>query len=208
MKGILSDGVNEPDMSPPPIIAQIPASGPKLKSAITAAAEYLEQYRYEHGFSWGSSDTNALLWRTLLNLSSQGSDRIVTPLFKRQELAIPSRVELTGRRWAQWQRWYAREIQHGLEHFCSSINVPVLYGARLSDGRGGYADSSEAFYYLSFCSPLQCSAREPVDSVDREQPNGFQRVSCSWWLCAGIGASAALTATLLIGGRARRPAPR
>ncbi len=192
-------------MNPPRAIDQMPASGPKLQAAISAAADYLEQYRSDNGFSWASAHPDALVWRTLLKLSSQGFDRTVTPLFQRQELAIPSRVELTGRRWTQWQRWYAREIKAGLEHLCSSIKVPVLYGARMSNTRGGYADSSEAFYYLSFCPPLPCSARSAAGSSERmraDVPNG---PSSPWWLWAGIGVGAALTAaTLVTEVRARR----
>jgi hypothetical protein len=156
---------------------QHPATGPKLGLAIQRALQALDEYRTDCGFSsWDAcGDQDALLWRILLIRSLAECERGVATLFRRQDIGIPARIALTGRRWDQFQRWHARKVLNRHLEACKPDGLPMLYGGRMSDSRGGHAESAEALYFVSYdppeVGPAPTGATALPDRVDVHPPS-------------------------------------
>jgi hypothetical protein len=136
---------------------QAPACGPRLAPAIkqaqAALAEWMQADRRNTRFKSELESEDARLWGELLSQSSAGLRNQSPPLIRRGDLSSPIGVVLDGRRWDQFQGWYSRKYEPYLRRASDASGVPMLYGARISDRKGGHAESSEACYFLSFNPP-------------------------------------------------------
>ncbi len=82
------------------------------------------------------------------------------PTIARGDLATPVGLELNRRRWVRFQRWFDRNMRSTFLSESLRSGVPMLFGGRSSDRRGGRAEFHEAKYFLSFDPPDGAAAVE------------------------------------------------
>lgn len=133
------------------IEAHFPAFGPRLRSSIEQAISVAEKSSRSASMSSAQEDLN--LWLALLNQSHAGIRDNTTPLILKGDLASPLGISLTGRRWARFERWFQRHQASSLLLESTKSGIPAIYGARISNKRGGRAEHNEACYYLTYSPP-------------------------------------------------------
>lgn len=133
----------------------LPCSGPKTKPSIELAQLQLAQWAKREGLPDGKQQPDQLppdarLWYELLRQSLEGIHLDTVPSLPRGDLAAPTGIKLTERRFAQFQRWFEREILIDLERLVRDRGCLPIRAHRVSDRRGGDATVSEAKYFLTF----------------------------------------------------------
>lgn len=134
--------------------ARKPASGPSVREAIAQALHVANTVAQNEQRQDGRVNDHCRLWQELLTQSRAQLVRDTVPTIPRGEVAIPAAVKLTERRWASFQRWFGRKILPPLQQASVESRIPILYGERISDRRGGRAELCEARYFLSFEAPV------------------------------------------------------
>jgi hypothetical protein len=134
---------------------QLPASDAKLADCVAAALDCLDAWCRDSGRSREDRDPHPTMWRVILFATQTSLSRgeRVAPLLRRQDVGIPARVELTGRQWERFLRWYRRDFEPDYLRKLQQRRLPPIFPARLSRPRGGYPDHAEAFYFISFDPP-------------------------------------------------------
>lgn len=132
---------------------QSPAHGSELLSAIDQAIQVLTDQMENEGNSYGVDAENEKIWQELLKRSRAKIVNQTAPCIRKGDLAAPLAIRLDGRRWERFQRWFVRAVENELLTASEASGIPILYGARLANRRGGYAEASEAIYFVSFDPP-------------------------------------------------------
>lgn len=134
-------------------VGQLPAFGPKFGPAIAQAALQLEKLAVRRDFNHEGWPENAKLWRELLVQSRDRSSRDMAPYVLKGDLAAPTAVKLSGRRWQAFLRWFERIIAPELRMLSLESGIPALKAVRQSNPKGGRPEQSEAVYFLAFVDP-------------------------------------------------------
>lgn len=143
------------------IQVQTPASGPLVADAIMQALRVVETFAQNERRLDAQESENCRLWRELLMQSRGQLFGDMVPTIPRGDLAAPIGISLTARRWARFQRWYERCMVTPLRRASLQSGIPIPYGGRTSNRRGGRAEFSEARYFVSFDEPELVPAVDP-----------------------------------------------
>lgn len=147
-------------------VSALPASGPQLDKAIDQAIEHLNKIAVRRNYQAKNWPNHARLWREMLVQSKNRLDRLVAPNLSKSDLSIPAAVKLDGRDWQAFSKWFDRNVAPELLQLSSFTRIPALRAVRRSNTKGGFSESSEAIYCLSFFS-LEASENK----VSQQQDN-------------------------------------
>ena len=136
-----------------------------LASAIGLAISVAETVGRNEARAHGVYGVDCQLWRRLLEKSRDGLFVDVAPSILAKDLVDGLQVELSERRWKQFLRWFDSCMRTVLAKSAYELALPMLYGARMSDRRGGRA--VQARYYISF-DPPESVGREAGEQEDRD----------------------------------------
>lgn len=169
-------------------VKTLPASGPKLGEAIDQALRHLNDLAIRRDFDPKSWPQHAKLWRELLKQSKEKgrSGRNIAPNLLKGDLAAPIAVNLTGRHWGRFQKWFERSVAPELISISLHSKVPAVKAVRVANPKGGFPDQSEAMFFLAYFDPAedaeaiflaaeQCGPRFLNDS--QEERLGHQSLS-------------------------------
>lgn len=157
-------------MTVPPINklqGYMPASGPKLGSAIELALSQLNELAVRRDFDLTGKGwpPHAKVWLQLLTQSKQKMGRGVAPCLLKGDIAWPTGIALTGREWGRFQRWYERWIEPDLREIAVASKVKVLCAIRIADRKGGRPEQSEAIYFLAYADEQRVPQAGPSTVV-------------------------------------------
>lgn len=126
----------------------LPAAGPKLEAAIGQALSHLETTTVSP--DRGRSLEYLKLWKEILLQSHKRCEIGVAPNLLKGDLASTTAINLTGRYWISFEKWFQRNIGPELQLISGKSGIPALEAVRIADRRGGYPDQSEAIVFLTF----------------------------------------------------------
>lgn len=155
----------------PPV--PLPASGPKLESAIVQAIMQLEKLAARRDFDHEGWPEHAKVWRELLSQSKDRSNREVAPNILKGDLAALPRARLNSRSWQGFEKWFDRYVAPELAILASDSGIPALKAVRHSNQKGGRPEHSESIYFLAYMdqpamTTPRFQSREIAASVEQD----------------------------------------
>lgn len=157
--------------------AATPAKGIQLAAALTQAIHIAEVQISNQVRQDLVANVHLQVWAELLSIT-QRLAAVEAPMVRKRDFGKPLRTELTGRRWDQFQRWFAREMGPALDRRSRESEVPALYAVRVSDKLGGHPNYRDAAYFVAFASPTSKSP-EPLRRQVIRAHQGQVGASCS-----------------------------
>lgn len=148
-----------------------PACDHSVLNVIKLAQKVLRTRVQSKMHDTGIEQENARLWDELLQQSHDGVHDGTAPMILRGDLSAPVGIKLTGRRWEQFEKWFATTMKKPLRDACEAEGLPMLYPGRISNRRGGYSERSEAQYFVSFIAspPTNLSHLTTEESTDVDE---------------------------------------
>jgi hypothetical protein len=135
------------------VAAQVPASGPHLRAALEAANRAADLISDRERKFEGEVSANCRLFQELLRQSAPSPEEDAVPMLTRADLCVALDINLSGRRWDSFLRWFNKDAHERLLSVSEGLGAKVLYPARASDRCGGYSRYCQAKYFLTFSSP-------------------------------------------------------
>ena len=145
-----------------------PACDHSVLNVIELAQKVLRTRVQSKMHDTGIEQENARLWNELLQQSHDGVHDGTTPMILRGDLSAPVGIKLTGRRWEQFEKWFATTMKKPLRDACEANGLPMLYPGRISNRRGGHPEHSEAQYFVSFVATPPTSDAQSEEEEEEE----------------------------------------
>lgn len=130
-----------------------PARGLQLPAALDQALHIAEVQSGNQIRLDLVENINLRIWKRLVSVSRERIAAFEAPIIQKADITDAVDVELSGRRWDQFQRWFDRHMAPELARLSRESGVPAVCAVRVSDRRGGHPHFRGSVYFIVF-SPL------------------------------------------------------
>lgn len=144
----------------------MPAAGPKLRESIDQALVQLSNLAVhrDYGRTRDSWPAPAKIWGELLEQTKRRMIGDIAPNLLKGDISCPIGINVTGRQWKSFERWYDRHVRPELIKSAGESGIRAIRAVRVSDRKGGRPESSEAVYFLAYIADDRCLDADTVES--------------------------------------------